>query len=134
MKKSLISSRFKSKFEKEKKVDSLKLSRLQNKKQLMKNKNIMTESKNESDPYFSKIYDILSSRWSPAVFSDDLNSKVIISISANGVFSYVFVQYSNNIGFDDQLENFLKSESLKTYPVSPKGKSIKIEIIFKSKG
>ncbi len=134
IKKSTISSRFKSKFEKERKTENLKLSKLIDTKITKQNKNIATESKNESDPYFSKIYQILSNRWKPTVFYDDLNAKVIVSISSNGIFSYQFVQYSNNIGFDNQLQEFLDSESLKEYPVSPKHKSIRIEILFQSKG
>jgi protein TonB len=136
VKKSSIASRFKSKFEKERKVDKLKLSKLTNNKQARKskNKNIATESKNESDPYFSKIYDLLSKRWQPTIFYNDLSAKILVFISSNGIFSYQFVQYSNNIGFDEQLQNFLDDECLRKYPVSPKGKSIKIEILFQSKG
>lgn len=134
VKKSSISSRFKSKFEKERKTESLKLSKLLKNKQGKQNKNIATESKNESDPYFSNIYQILSNRWKPTIFYNDLNAKVLVSISNNGIFSYQFVQYSNNVGFDNQLKEFLDSESLKKYPISPKNKSIKIEILFHSKG
>ena len=134
VKKSSISSRFKSKFEKERKSENLKLSKLLDNKQIKQNKNIATEAKNESDPYFSKIYQILSNRWRPTVFYNDLNAKVLVSISDNGIFSYQFVQYSNNLGFDNQLKEFLDSESLKEYPISPKNKSIKIEILFQSKG
>jgi len=134
VKKSSISSRFKSKFEKERKTDKLKVSKLVENKQSKQNKNIATESKNDSDPYFSKIYQILSNRWNPTVFYNDLNAKVLVFISSNGIFSYQFVQYSNNIGFDNQLQEFLDSESLKEYPISPNNKSIKIEILFQSKG
>ncbi|MEA3553604.1 MAG: TonB C-terminal domain-containing protein [Campylobacterota bacterium] len=134
VKKSSISSRFKSKFEKERKTDNLKVSKLVENKQSKQNKNIATESKNESDPYFSKIYQILSNRWNPTVFYNDLNAKVLVFISSNGRFSYQFVQYSNNIGFDNQLQEFLDSQSLEEYPISPNDKSIKIEILFQSKG
>ncbi|MEA3499020.1 MAG: TonB C-terminal domain-containing protein [Campylobacterota bacterium] len=133
VKKSSISSRFKSKFEKERKVDTLKLSKLANNKQLIQNKNIVTESKNESDPYLSEITRILSSRWNPTIFNNDLTSKVLIYISSNGNFSYQFVQYSDDMGFDEQLKNFLDKESLKIYPINPKEKSVTIELIFKAK-
>ena len=134
VKKSTVSSRFKSKFEKVRKTNNLKVSKLINNKQSKQNKNIVTESKNESDPYFSKIYQILSNRWKPTIFYNDLNAKVLVFISSNGKFSYQFVQYSNNIGFDNQLQEFLDSQSLLEYPVHPDRKSIKIEILFQSKG
>jgi hypothetical protein len=134
VKKSSISSRFKSKFEKEKKVQNLKLSKLIQNKKIAQNKNIATETKNADDPYFSNIYKILSLRWKPTIFYNNLNAKVLVSISSNGIFSYQFVQYSNNIGFDKQLKDFLENESLKKYPISPEKKSIQIEILFQSKG
>ena len=65
------------------------------------------KQKNENDPYFSKIYNLLSSRWNPTRFFNDLKAKVIITISHNGTFSYQFIQYSDDIGFDNQLKNFL---------------------------
>ncbi len=134
VKQNSVSSRFKSKFEKERKVDSLKISELNNKKRTSNNKNIATQSKNENDPYFSKIYQILSSRWKPTIFYNDLSAKVLVSISTNGRFSYQFVQFSNNIGFDEQLKSFLNEEMLKSYPISPQNKLIKLEILFQSKG
>ncbi|MEA3354298.1 MAG: TonB C-terminal domain-containing protein [Campylobacterota bacterium] len=134
IKKNTISSRFKSKFEKEKKVEKLSLSKLSKNKQKSKVIKTATQSKNDSDPYYSKIYDIISSRWSPTIFNDNLEAKIIIIISNNGSFSYQFIQYSNNIGFDKQLREFLNNETLNKYPSNPNGNTTKIEIIFKSKG
>jgi hypothetical protein len=134
VKKSSISSRFKSKFEKERKVEKLELSKLSIDRLNIKDKNIITESKNDNDPYFSKIYKILTQRWQPIIFYNDLSAKVLLFISSKGIFSYQFIQYSNNSGFDTQLKEFLDKESLKRYPISPKGNSIKIEILFQSKG
>jgi len=136
VKQSSISSRFKSKFEKEEKTNNVVLSNL------LKNKNqntnvkkvVMSKSENEKDPYFSKIYQMLSNRWTPTIFSNDLKAKVLVSISNNGRFSYKFIQYSADIGFDRQLKEFLDKESFKIYPINPNNKKINIEILFQSKG
>ncbi len=134
IKKSSISSRFKSKFEKEKKVKDVVLSDLvENKNSAGIKKVVLSDSKDNTDPYFSKINQILSSRWNPTVFSSDLTAKVIVTITNNGIFSFKFIQYSDNIGFDNQLSTFLSDESLKRYPINPNNKITEIEITFKSK-
>jgi len=136
VKKSSISSRFKSKFEKEKKTENIVLSKLNDTKQLKTvNKNVsMDESTDKQDPYYTKIYQIISSRWVPTIFDNDLTAKVRIVIFNNGKFSYKFIQYSGNTGFDNQLREFLNQETQKAYPVSPTNKTVNIEISFQSKG
>ena len=133
IKKSSLASRFKSKFEKQKKVKDLSVSKLvSSKKQSMK-KSVISDVKKDSDPYFSKIYTILSSRWEPTRFFNDLKAKILITISNNGDFSYKFLQYSNDTGFDTQLKTFLDNESLKKYPINPNKSITEIEITFQSK-
>jgi len=136
VKKSSIASRFKSKFEKEKKRKNIVLSKLVDKVETKSSsKNVaMNNAQKEQDPYYSKIYQILSSAWRPTIFEDDLISKVNIVISNNGTFSYKFIQYSGNVGFDNQLKAFLNNETRKSYPVSPTNKTVNIEITFQSKG
>ncbi len=134
VKESSIASRYKSKFEKIKKSEKISLKDLDNNKKSTFKNNISSESKNESDPYYSKIYQLMSSRWQPTIFFNNLKAKVLIMISNNGIFSYQFIQYSNNIGFDEQLKEFLNNETLKVYPINPNNKSTKIEITFQSKG
>jgi hypothetical protein len=134
VKKSSIASRFKSKFEKERQVEDLVLSELIKTKSADIKKVVLNDTSNEKDPYFSKIYQMLSSRWNPTIFSNDLQAKVLISIQNNGFFSFKFIQYSKNENFNRQLESFLNSESLKSYPANPNGKRTNIEILFQSKG
>jgi UDP-glucose 6-dehydrogenase len=135
VKKSTVSSRFKSKFEKEKKVKEVVISELlKQQNQNSVKKVVLSESKNETDPYFSEIYQMLSSRWSPTVFSNNLSAKVLVTITNNGNFSFKFIQYSQNIGFDQQLKDFLIAESLKRYPINPNDNTTNIEILFQSKG
>ena len=61
-------------------------------------------------------------------------AKVRIVIFNNGRFSYKFIQYSGNDGFDNQLKEFLSQETQRAYPVSPTNKPVNIEIQFQSKG
>ncbi len=131
VKKSTISSRFKSKFEKERKVKSLVSPELANKKSVNSQKVVMSESQND-DPYYSKVNQMLSSRWNPTIFSADLSAKVSVIITNNGIFSFKFIQYSGNSGFDNQLAEFLQNESLKRYPVHPSKTTKEIEVVFKS--
>jgi len=136
VKKSSIASRFKSKFEKEKKTKNIVLSKLtEGAKKNTPNKSVsMEKSKDNQDPYYSKIYQIISSRWNPTIFADNLKVKVNIVISNNGKFSFKFIQYSGNEGFDNQIREFLSNETLKNYPISPSNKTVNIEISFQSKG
>jgi len=136
VKNSSIASRFKSKFEKEKKSKNIVLSNLKQRiESKSSNKNItMDKNKDKQDPYYSKIYQMLSSRWNPTIFVDDLKAKVNIVIFNNGRFSFKFIQYSGNDGFDNQLKEFLNNETLKSYPISPTNKTVNIEILFQSKG
>jgi hypothetical protein len=135
VKQSSIASRFKSKFEKEKKTKKLVLSDLvQNKQKTQIRKLTMQANQNETDPYYSKIYKILSSRWTPTFFADDLKAKVLVIITNKGEFNFKFIQYSNNDGFDTQLMEFLKNETKRLYPINPNNKIVTIEITFQSKG
>jgi hypothetical protein len=130
--KSTIASRFKSKFEKEREVEDLVLSKLMNDKSANIKKIVLNDTANETDPYFSKVSQILASRWNPTIFSNDLKAKVLISIQNNGIFSFKFIQYSQNENFNTQLEKFLNNESLKRYPVNPNGQRTTIEFTFGS--
>ncbi|MGK0255568.1 MAG: protein TonB, partial [Arcobacteraceae bacterium] len=136
VKNSSIASRFKSKFEKEQKTKNVVLSQLSedNENKSINNNVSIDKITDKQSPYYTKIYQLLSSRWNPTIFVNDLSAKVTIIIFNNGEFSYKFIQYSGNLGFDDQLSEFLDRETQKLYPVSPKNKTITIEIVFQSKG
>ena len=132
VKKSTITSRFKSKFEKERKVDSIISPELVKNKSLNSQKVVMDKGKNDNDPYYSRINQMLSSRWNPTIFSANLAAKIAVVITSNGIFSFKFIQYSGNTGFDNQLRSFLQDESLKRYPIHPSRKTQEIEITFRS--
>lgn len=132
IKSSLTNSRYKSKFEKEKKLENIKMSNSLNKLEKASSKPQL-KSKNENDPYFSKVYEILSARWQPTMIRQDLRAKVIVSITNSGSFSYNISQYSGDTSFDEQLMRFLDKQKNLAYPTHSKGSSVDIEIEFKAK-
>jgi len=132
--KNTVSSRFKSKFEKEKKVKVLKLSKLSKNENKTSSK-VVKQSKTsdkESDPYFNKINKIVHEGWNPLIY--DKTAVVIVTITNRGRFSYIIKKYSDSLAFDNQLKDYLDNESLKRYPISPTNKTVTIEITFKSEG
>ena len=133
VKKSSITSRFKSKFEKQIKSRNSEISKLLDMKTNKSSKLKAGESKNENDPYISKIYDILLKRWSPSVIIDGLSAKVIVTIYSNGKFSYRFIQFSGDSIFDNHLEHFLDSQVNQKFP-KPKKNRMDIEVTFTAKG
>ena len=133
IKKSTITSRFKSKFEKQTKNDNKLLSKVLITKdaQLVQQKS--GDTKNENDPYISKIYDILYKRWNPLLIIDGLSAKVVITIYKSGQFRYRIIQYSGDSTFDNQLLQFLEQQKTKFFP-SPEKYKMDIEVVFTAKG
>jgi hypothetical protein len=130
--KSLTTSRFKAKFEKQTKSNNL-LSKLLDDKKVNITKQKIGDTKNEHDPYISKIYEILYQRWQPLLIVDGLSTKVIITIYKDGRFNYRILQYSGDSSFDDQLVLFLEKQKEEKFPI-PKKSRIDIEVIFTAKG
>jgi len=133
IKKSSITSRFKSKFEKQSKSNNSMLSKLLDSKKLKLTKKKSGDAKNENDKYISNIYELLYSRWKPITFVDGLSAKVIITIYGSGIFNYKIIQYSGDNSFDDQIVSFLDNQKLKLFP-KPNKLKIDIEVIFTAKG
>jgi len=136
VKRTSISSRYKSKFEKEQKAKNVSLSNMIDNTRTNKqiNKMVISETNNQSDPYYSKINQILSSRWNPVVFNSDMQAKILITISRDGTFSYKFLSRSDSELFNKQLNEFLKDESFKLYPSNGNNQITNIEILFRTKG
>ena len=130
--KSLTTSRFKAKFEKQTKSNNL-LSKLLDDKKVNITKQKIGDTKNEHDPYISKIYEILYQRWQPLLIVDGLSTKVVITIYKDGRFNYRILQYSGDSSFDDQLVLFLEKQKEEKFPI-PKKSRIDIEVIFTAKG
>jgi hypothetical protein len=113
---SLINSRFKSKFEKEKKIDNITSStNLHNIKKL-NNKKVSIKSNKNYDEYYSKIKKILSSRFRPRFTTEEPSSEVLVTINSNGIFSYRIITYSNNEIFNNYLIDFLNSQMFIKFP------------------
>lgn len=131
--KSLVSSRYKSKFEKQSKSESVSVSKLLDNVKQNSSKLLVSNNKNQNDPYYSKIYELLASRWNPRIIIDDLSAKVIITIFNDGRFDYKLLIQSGNDIFDDSLYAFLESQKLEKFPPYEKGNSTDIEFTFKTK-
>ncbi len=130
--KSEVSSRFKSKFEKQRKSSTVSVSKLLDSVKTKAAVMASTDSKNNRDPYFSKIYELLSSRWQPMLIVDGLSAKVIVMISSDGTFNYRFLQFSGDERFDDSLRTFLDTQRSETYPTHDRGSTQEIEVKFGS--
>ncbi len=131
--KNLTSSRYKAKFEKQTKNEDVSVSKLLSGVKKTSSKLLVSSNQNSNDPYYSKIYEILSSGWNPRVIIDNLFAKVVITIYSDGKFEYRFLQYSGNSQFDENLNSFLTEQTAVLYPKHDKGKKTDIEITFKSK-
>lgn len=130
--KNVVMSKYKAEVEKQTKSESSVSKLLESVKQ-SSSKLTISDNKNESDPYYSKVYEIIASRWNPRVDVDDLSAKVLITIYSDGRFEYTFLKYSGNGAFDDDLQNFLTEQTMVLYPPHDKGNKTSIEITFKSK-
>jgi hypothetical protein len=128
---SSINSRFKSKFEKEKKIDNITNSTNLNNIKKINNNKVSLKSDKNYDEYYSKIYEILSSRFIARQITEELSSKVLVTINSNGVLSYRILTYSNNEMFNNQLLDFLNSQMLINFPSYKR--DVDIEIIFTQK-
>ncbi len=130
---SMTSSRYRSKFEKEKKLQNIRASNNLNEvKNIQKRTTQLKSTSKNHDEYFAKIKEILNSRWQPLTINEALLSVVLITITNDGIFSYNFIQYSGNSNFDDQLMRFLDKQRDILFPLHSKGSSIDIKMKFKT--
>ena len=134
IKSSVISSRYKSEFEKQRReerkvnVDDIFSDVKVNK--ISKVLNVTVEKK-DNDPYFSKIGTILSNKWRPIANSSKSSAVVLITINNMGDFSYQFLKYSNDEVFNQALEKFLISQLNEKFPIPDKD-IVEIKITFTS--
>lgn len=129
-------SRFKSKFQKQKKSDNTSdVSKLLTSEKTTTNlpKNY-SSAKGETHEYFSKIKEILWQRWNPRLLEEGLKVKVLVMITNNGVFDYRIVKYSRDERFDKSLKEFLDTQKSETFPTHNINAKVDIIINFKSEG
>ncbi|XPV54518.1 MAG: TonB C-terminal domain-containing protein [Halarcobacter ebronensis] len=132
---SIDPSRFRSKFQKEKSTDNLKVSKLLNDVKTSTNRPVVNStSKGEEHEYFSKIKQILWERWNPKLLEDGLVVKVLVMITNSGDFDYRVIKYSNDVRFDESLKEFLNSQVRETFPTHNINSKVDIIINFKSEG
>ncbi len=133
---SLDPSRFKSKFQKQKKTDnttnvSKLLSSDKTSTNLPKN---YSGAKGETHEYFSKIKEILWQRWNPKLLETGLKVRVLVMITNSGEFDYRIVKYSRDERFDQSLKEFLESQKNEQFPIHNINAKVDIIINFKSEG
>jgi hypothetical protein len=129
-----VDSRFKSKYQKQKRNNNIKSSKLLDIKSKKQTKKIsLATNKGNYDEYYSKISDIILTRWYkyPIFQQQDYLLIAEININNKGIFSYHIVFYSNNLIVDKAVKEFLENETNDIYPVAPDGKSKNIRINFK---
>ena len=130
VKKSTVTSRFKSKFEKQQKSKNVTVSKLLDNVKSKSSIKIPTDTKNRNDEYYSKIYELLASRWNPGLIIEGLSAKVLVIISSEGEFNFKFLKNSGNVNFDDSLRVFLQDQKLISYPTHNRGSKQKIAVTF----
>jgi len=130
VKKSTVTSRFKSKFEKQQKSKNITVSKLLDSVKAKASISVPTDTKNQNDEYYSKIYDLLASRWNPMLIIDGLSAKVLVIISSNGEFNFKFLKNSRDSSFNESLRNFLEAQKLIVYPTHNRGSKQEIAVTF----
>ncbi|RXJ69781.1 hypothetical protein CRV08_03480 [Halarcobacter ebronensis] len=134
-KESLDPTRFKSKFQKQKKSDNVSVSKLLDDVKTTTNMPQTNSTTNGKEhEYFSKIKEILWKRWSPRLLDEGLEVKVLVMITNDGIFDYRIMQYSNNQRFDESLKEFLETQKNEQFPTHNINSKVDIIINFKSEG
>jgi len=135
VKESIDPSRFKSKFQKQKKTDNVSVSKLLNDNKTTTNMPKQSSSgKGEKHEYFSKIKELLWQRWNPRLLESGLIVKVLVMITKDGVFDYRVMKYSRDERFDQSLKEFLESQKNESFPTHKINNKVDIIINFKSEG
>lgn len=134
-KESLDPSRFRSKFEKQKKTDNSSVSKLLSDVKTTTNMpKTQVSGSGEEHEYFSKIKQILWERWNPRLLIEGLEVKVLVIITNDGTFDYRIIKYSKDERFDESLKEFLESQKNENFPTHKINTKVDIIINFKSEG
>ncbi len=130
--KSIDPKRFKSKFEKEKRTNNIKIDKiLEDEKTATNVKSTNANKGQETDEYFSQVQELLSA-WVPV--GSGLKAVVLIMIDTDGRFDYRVVTNSGDEAFDSSLKAFLEEQKNVAYPKPTKDKDIKVNVDFRSEG
>jgi len=132
----MTASRFKSKFEKERKVEKVSLDKLSNSKKSSVVNSVTSKSKTNVKEFASKLNEELTLLWNRFYILNRLSGLyaiVRIDIRNNGTFSYTFLNYSGNTEFDNRLREFLEVQSVKERPNNKNVGIYTIKTTFKIK-
>ncbi len=86
----------------------------------------------EYNEYYSKVQELLGKFWRPKSYSQNLESKVIITIDNNGKFYFSIKKKSTNDEFDQELLAALQQMEGIDFPPFSGGKKTDIEVTFKT--
>lgn len=135
VKENLDPSRFKSKFQKQRKSDNNSVSKLLSDVKTTTNKpKTISTSKGETHEYYSKIKEILWERWNPRLLENGLKVEVLVMITKAGKFDYRIKKYSNDPRFDESLKEFLEAQTNESFPPHNIKSRVAIDIEFRSEG
>lgn len=132
--KSIDPKRFKSKFEKEKKSNNVKIDKLLEDEKTATNTKTKSSSKGDkNDDYANKVHEMLHSR---APISEDISLVIVVKvlISASGNFDYKFVKRSSNEAYNTAIRLYLDEQKDISYPLPPDGKEKTYNVNFKFEG
>lgn len=128
-------SRFKSKFQKQRKSDNTSVSKLLSDVKTSTNRpKVISTSKGETHEYYSKIKDILWERWTPRLLENGLKVEVLVMITKAGKFDFRIKKYSNDPRFDESLKEFLQAQRSESFPPHDIKSRVAIDIEFRSEG
>lgn len=133
---SQVESRFKSKYDKQRKVKEVQLSKLvdiKNTKLKTNQKHISQNSNGTYHKYYSKINDLILTKWYNYSLLNNHNYLVVVNITIDrqGKFSYHIISLSGLTNVDNSIKVFLENQRLETYPVSPDKQTKTIKLNFK---
>lgn len=86
------------------------------------------------DEFYAKVNEILYTHWNPSSTGYQAESKVLITLTDRGRFSYQIIQKSGYDSFDKALLEFLEKMRAVEFPPYPRGGKTDIEVTFKTEG
>lgn len=132
--KSIDPKRFKSKFEKEKKSNNVKIDKLLEDEKTATNTKTKSSSKGDkTDEYGSKIYEMLYAK-APIANDASLKIEALVKISPDGKFDYKFNKRSSNEDYNTSIRLYLDEQKDIVYPIPPDGKAKTFIVKFEFEG
>lgn len=91
-----------------------------------------TVTTGDYDEYYAKIQEFLWSHWNPVNYRPGIQSKVLISVDKEGLFSYRIISSFGDDALDADFRAFLESMRSIPFPPFDRGEQTDIEVTFKA--